>query len=35
MRLELKKYLHDITNAAGLALQFVAGQNFSEYVPDV
>ena len=34
MRLESKKYLHDITKAAGLALQFVAGKSFSEYVSD-
>ncbi len=34
MRLESKKYLHDIAHAAGLALQFVEGKDFSDYVAD-
>jgi uncharacterized protein with HEPN domain len=34
MRLESKKYLHDIAHSAGLALQFVAGKGFSDYVGD-
>lgn len=34
MRLESKKYLYDIAHAAELALQFVAGKSFSDYVSD-
>ncbi len=31
MRLEARKYLHDIQEAAGLAAQFTAGKDFAEY----
>jgi uncharacterized protein with HEPN domain len=31
MRLEARKYLYDIQEAAGLATQFTAGKNFEEY----
>lgn len=31
MRLESRKYLYDIQEAAGLATQFTAGKNFEEY----
>ncbi|HEY4959966.1 MAG TPA: DUF86 domain-containing protein [Candidatus Limnocylindrales bacterium] len=34
MRLEAKKYLHDITRSAGLALQFVAAKAYLDYVSD-
>ena len=34
MRLESKKYLHDIAHSAGLALQFAAGKGYSDYVGD-
>jgi uncharacterized protein with HEPN domain len=31
MRLESRKYLYDIREAAGLATQFTAGESFEEY----
>ena len=31
MRLEAKKYLYDISEAAGWAVQFTAGADFAEY----
>ena len=34
MRLESKKYLHDLAHSAGLALQFVAGKVYPDYVGD-
>ena len=34
MRLESKKYLHDIAHAAGLALRFVEGKRFVDYSSD-
>lgn len=34
MRLESKKYVYDIAHAAELALQFVEGKSFSDYVSD-
>jgi uncharacterized protein with HEPN domain len=34
MRLESKKYLYDIADAGRLALQFVSGKSFSNYVSD-
>ncbi|HEX4005374.1 MAG TPA: HepT-like ribonuclease domain-containing protein [Acidobacteriaceae bacterium] len=34
MRLETRKYLFDIQEAAGLAAGFVAGKNFADYQAD-
>lgn len=34
MRLEARKYLYDVQEAAGLASQFTAGKNFAEYQRD-
>ena len=34
MRLEARKYLYDIQDAAGLAAQFTAGKNFTDYQAD-
>lgn len=34
MRLEARKYLYDIQEAAGLAAQFTAGKTFSDYQSD-
>ena len=34
MRLESKKYLHDIAHSASLAPQFVAGKGYPDYVGD-
>ena len=34
MRLEAKKYLYDIQQAAGLAVQFTKGKTFAEYQQD-
>jgi uncharacterized protein with HEPN domain len=34
MRLETRKYLYDIQEAAGLAAQFTAGKDFAEYQRD-
>lgn len=34
MRLEARKYLYDIQDAAGLVAQFTAGKNFEEYRAD-
>jgi uncharacterized protein with HEPN domain len=34
MRLESTKYLYDISEAAKLALQFIQGKNFFDYVSD-
>ena len=34
MRLEARKYLYDIQEAAALAAQFTAGKNFEEYARD-
>ena len=34
LRLESKKYAYDIAHAAELALQFVEGKSFSDYVSD-
>lgn len=31
MRLESKKYVHDVAHAARLAMEFVEGKDFSEY----
>jgi uncharacterized protein with HEPN domain len=31
MRIESKKYLYDIAHATALAMEFVAGKNFSDY----
>jgi hypothetical protein len=31
MRLEARKYLYDIQEAAGLALQFTAGKSFARF----
>ncbi len=35
MRLESKKYLYDVAAAAGAAIEFVAGKNFSDYASDL
>jgi uncharacterized protein with HEPN domain len=34
MRIESKKYLYDIARSAKLALGFIAGKTFAEYVAD-
>jgi uncharacterized protein with HEPN domain len=34
MRLEARKYLYDIQDAAGLAAQFTAGKSFADYQVD-
>jgi uncharacterized protein with HEPN domain len=34
MRLEARKYLYDIQDAAGLAAQFTAGKSFTDYQAD-
>jgi uncharacterized protein with HEPN domain len=34
MRLEARKYLYDVQEAAGLAAQFTAGKEFEEYERD-
>jgi hypothetical protein len=34
MRLEARKYLFDIQDAAGLAAQFTAGKSFADYRAD-
>jgi uncharacterized protein with HEPN domain len=34
MRLEAKKYLYDMKQAAGLLSQFTAGKQFADYATD-